>query len=57
MLTIQSAIGESVKKFLVPHNTTKFLSDGGIDRFMARQSPFSACSPQIPKINAFNAVK
>ena len=56
MLTIQSAIsiGESVKNLLVPHNITTFFSDGGIDRFMARQS---TRSPPIPIFNAFNRVK
>ena len=59
MLTIQSAIsiGESVKKLLVPHNTTTFFSDGGINRFLARKSTFSTRSPKIPKSNAFNGIK
>ena len=59
MLTIQSAIsiGESVKWLFVPHNTTTFLSDGGINRFLACQSKFSTWSPPIPKFNVFNEVK
>ena len=59
MLTIQSAIfiGKFVKRLLVPHNTTSFFSDGGITKFLACQSTFSARSPPIPKFNAFNDVK
>ena len=59
MLTIQSAIsiGESVKWLLVPHNTTSFLSDGCINRFLACQSKFFTRSPPIPKFNVFNEVK
>ena len=59
MLTIQSAIsiGEFMKRLLVPHNTTTFFSDGGITKFLARQSTFSARSPPIPKFNAFHDIK
>ena len=59
MLTIQStrSKGESIKKLLVPHNTTTFFSDGDIDRFLVCQSTFSTRSPPIPKFNAFNGVK
>ena len=59
MLTIQSvtSIGESVKRLLVPHNTITFFSCGGINRFLAPQSTFSARSPPIPKFTNFNGVK
>ena len=59
MLTIQSAIskGESVKRLLVPHNTTTFFSDGGINIFFIHQSTFSNQSPPIPKFNTFNGIK
>ena len=60
ILTIQSATSkrESVKRLLVPHNTTTFFSDGGINRFLVvRQSTFSTWSPPIPKFNAFSGVK
>ena len=58
MLTIQPAdsIEESVKRLLVPHNTTT-ISDAGITRFLACQSTFSVRSPPIPKFNAFNGIK
>ena len=41
MLTIQSARskGESVKRLLVPHNTTTFFRDGGTDRFLVLKRP------------------
>ena len=59
MLTIQLAlfVRESVKRLLVPHNLTKFFSDGDIDRFMARQSRFSARSTPILEFNTFNGAK
>ena len=59
ILIIQSAIsiGESVKRLLVPHNIITFFSDGGIDKFMARQSTFFHRSPPVPEFNAFNWVK
>ena len=59
MLTIQSAIsvGKSVKRLLVPHNTTKFFSNGGINRCSICQSTFSTRSPPFLKFNAFNGVK
>ena len=59
MLTIQTAIsiGESVKSLLVPHNTTTFFSDEGINRFLAHQSTFFTESFPVPKFNAFNRVK
>ena len=59
MLTIQSAKskGGSVKRLLVPHNTTTFFSDEGINRFLVRQSTFFTRSPPVPKFNAFNGVK
>ena len=36
--------------------TVTFISDGGITRFLARQSTFSAGSPSSPKFNACNGV-
>ena len=59
MLTIQSAIsiGESVKRLLVPNNIKTFFSDGGIDRFMARQSTFSVHFPPFHKFNPFYVVE
>ena len=59
MLTIQLAlfVRESVKRLLVPYNLTKFFSDGDIDRFMARQSRFSARSTSILEFNTFNGAK
>ena len=59
MLTIQSAISKrvSVKRLLVPHNTTTLFSNGGFNRFLVCQSTFSTWSPLIPKFNAFNGGK
>ena len=59
ILTIQSAIstGESVNRLLVPHNTTTFFSDEGIQRFLVHQNTFFTRSPPIPKFNALNGVK
>ena len=47
MLAMQSAtsVGESLNVLLVPHNIATFFTDGGIDRFIARQSTFSASNP------------
>ena len=59
MLIIQPAIsaGESMEMLLVSHDMTTFFMDGGIVKFMARHSTFSARSPPIPEFNDFNGVK
>ena len=58
-MIIQSPISirESMKRLLVSHNTNIFFSNGGINRFLARQSTFSVRSLPIPKINTFNGEK
>ena len=59
LFTIKSAIsvGESVERLLVPHNTTLFFNNVGIDRFMVRQGIFCTCSPHISNFNVSIGVK
>ena len=49
MLTMQSAtsVGESLNMLLVLHKIATFFTDGGIDRFIARQSTFSVSNSWI----------